>query len=150
MATVLAAVVSVGAAAVPLGEKEGTGSATRGDVVGEGHKEPPAALPLTASSPNPQAGPSRHIAWGMPVHGLQLGIRLFRSRYGFDNAFVAYEVILRNVSDNTLSVISLGQETTARILTREREPVPEAPEEPASRLKVYRMGPRRLGYCVRP
>ncbi len=81
---------------------------------------------------------SGRTIWGKAVNGLQLGVRLFRSEYGFDDAFVASEIILRNVSDKTLSVVGPEYAATARILTHERQAVPMAPDQGSSQWQINR------------
>jgi len=81
---------------------------------------------------------TREVVWSRAVNGLQLGVRLLRSEYGFDDAFVAFEIVLRNVTDRPLSAVSLEQGTSATMLTHDQKPVPERPEQAASQEERHR------------
>ena len=74
-------------------------------------------------------------AWGKAANGLQLGVRLARSRYGVDDYFVQYEVVLRNVSNRPLPILRLSDSRVGTtFVAGDGTAVPESPPMSMSRV----------------
>lgn len=78
----------------------------------------PAPVGADGGGTNDAAGRSNAPVWGASVRGLQIGIALGRSRYRLDDAAVAFDVLLRNVTDTPVKLVGYVLSPGTRFETR--------------------------------